>query len=86
MEVEASLRSSNIIQDLDIHCLRDHRPSNSIFIDLNMLTQRTTAKESCPKEFRLKEANLVDKKASASPWTNMAESLEQGKKMKKNKK
>ena len=63
-EAKAVLRSSTMVQDLDIRCLRGHHPSNSTASKVQ--TQETTVKELCLKESRPKEAKLVKEKAPAS--------------------
>ena len=80
-EAKVGLKSSTIVQDSDIHCSRNHRPSNSIVSKVQ--TQETSAKEPCPKQSRPKEAKPAKRKASALPRTNATESLEQEKKDKK---
>ena len=83
-EAKAGLRSSAMIRDSDICCLRGHRPSNSIASKVQ--TQGMSAKEPRPEESKIKKAKRAKKKAPAPPRTNAAESSEQGKKDKKDKK
>ena len=64
--------------------IRSYRPSNST--NSKVQTQETTAKDPHSKESRPKEAKSAEEKALASPRTNMAKSLEQGKRDRKNKK
>ena len=83
-EAKVDLRSSTMVQNLDICYPQGHRPSNSIASKVQ--TQETTAKKPRPKKSKPKEAKLAKKKAFALPWINMVESLEQGKKNRKKKK
>ena len=64
MEAKAGLRSSIMVRDLDICCLRGYRSSNNI--TSKMQTQRTTAKNSHPEESKVKEARLTLSQAKAS--------------------
>ena len=57
VEVKAGLRSSTMVQDLDIRCPKDHNPFNSITSKVQ--TQETTAKDSYPKEFKVKKVTLT---------------------------
>ena len=72
-EAKAGLRSSAMVQDLDICCPRGHRPSNSTIS--KMQTQGTTAKKPRLKKFKSKDTKAVR--------ANAAELLEQDKKVKK---
>ena len=54
---KASLRSSTMIRDLDICCLRGHRLSNSTV--LKVQTQETTAKNSYLEEAKVKEVRPI---------------------------
>ena len=84
VETKAGLRSSAIVQDLDIRCPQDHRLSNSTASKVQI--KGTSTKEPRPEESRTKEAKPAKEKAPALLRTNAAESLEQGKKDRKNKK
>lgn len=55
VESKVGLRSSIMIRDLDIHCFKDHRPSNSISSASKVFNQGMTIKELRPKEFKTKE-------------------------------
>ena len=81
---KAGLRSSAMVRDLDICCPWSHRSSN--ITASKVQTQGKSVKEPCLEESRPKEAKLPKKMATASPRANVAESLEQGKKDRKNKK
>ena len=83
-EVKAGLRFSAMVRDLDIRCFRGHCSSNSTASKVK--TQGTTVKKPYSEEFRPKEAKSAKKKAPILPQTNVAESLEQGKKDRKDKK
>ena len=61
-EDKAGLRLSTIAWDLDAHCPRDHRPSNSTV--LKVQTQEKISKKSKPKESRPKKAKLAKGKNS----------------------
>ena len=52
-----------MVQNSDIRCPRDHRPSNSIA--LKVQTQGTTGKKFKPKESRPKESKLIEDKNPA---------------------
>ena len=83
-DAKAGLRSSAMVRDSDIRCPRSQRPSNNTASKVQ--TQGTSAKKPRPKESRPKEAVPAKGKAPAPPRTNAAESSEQGKKDRKNKK
>ena len=83
-KAKAGLKSSAMVRDLDICCPRGHRSSNSTASKVQ--TQETSIKEPRPEESKTKEAKQAKRKATAPPWTNAAESSEQGKKDRKNKK
>lgn len=85
-EVKTGLKFSIMVQNLDIHYLRGHHSSNSNSIASKVLTKGTTAKELWLKECNAKKTKLANEKALALPWTNVAKSLEQGKKNRKDKK
>lgn len=85
-EIKTGLRSSITIRDLDIHCFKGYRSSNSAFIVLKVLTQGTTAKKSCSKESRPKKTKSTNRNAIILPRTNVVKSLKQNKKDKKYKK
>ena len=63
IEAKVGLRSSIIVWDSDIYCLKDHRFSNSTTSKVQ--TQKTTAKESKPEESKPKELKLAKGKISA---------------------
>ena len=73
-KAKRGLRSSTIVQDSDIRCSNNHRPSNSTA--LKVQTQRTTGKKSKPKESRPKESKLTEGK---NPTLPHSESTEPGK-------
>ena len=52
-EAKVDLRSSAMVQDLDIRFPRGHRPSISTASKVQ--TQGTTAKKLCPKESKSKD-------------------------------
>ena len=64
-EAKAGLRSSIMVQDLDIRCPRDHCPSNSTASKVQI--QGITVKESKSEEFRPKELKSTKNKKSAPP-------------------
>ena len=64
-EVKVGLKSSTMIQDLDICCSKSHRFSNSTASKVQI--QRTIAKESKPKESRPKESKSAEGKNPAPP-------------------
>ena len=80
----AGLRSSAMVQDLDIRCLQGYHPFNSTASKVQ--TQEMFSKEPRPEESRSKKAKPAKEKAPAPPRTNAAESLEQSKKDRKGKK
>lgn len=80
VEAKIDLKSSIIVWLSDIYYSRSHRLFNSVSTVLKVLTQGTTAKESCSKESMPKETKLANEKALIPPRTNVTESLEQGKK------
>ena len=80
-EAKTGLRSSPMVQDLDIRCLKGHYPSKSTASKVQ--TQGTLAKESRSEESRPKKAKPAKRKAPTSSRTNAAESSEQKKKDKK---
>ena len=53
-EAKTGLRSSAMVRDSDIRCLRGHRPSKSTASKVQI--QGTSAKEPCPEESRTKKA------------------------------
>ena len=63
-ESKAGLRSSTMIRDLDIYCLRGQRPSN--IIASKVQTQRITIKDSHPEEPKIKETKPTLPRAKAS--------------------
>ena len=65
-EAKAGLKSSTMVQNLDICCFSGHRPSNSI-------TSKIQTKEITAKEPRLKESKSKDTKAVRA---DVAEPLE----------
>ena len=73
-EAKMGLRSSAMVQDSDIRCLRSHRPFNSTASKVQ--TQGTSAKEPRLEESKTKEAKQPEGKAPALPRTNAAESSE----------
>ena len=78
VESKAGLRSSTMVRDSDIRCLKGHRPSNSTASKVQ--TQRTTTKDSHPEESKVKKTKLTPSRAEAS------KSFEQARKKKKKKK
>lgn len=74
------IRSSIMVWDSNIYCLKGHRSFNPISTNSQVLIQKMTAKKSRPKEFRPKEMKLANRKASIPPSTNVVESSEQNKK------
>ena len=75
-EAKAGLRSSTMVRGLDIRYSRDYCLFNSIVS--KMQTQKLSVKDF----FRPKELKAKDPK-SASPYTNIAELLEQKRKIEK---
>ena len=67
-EAKTGLRSSTMVQDLDICCPQGHRLSYNIF--LKVLIQGTTTKEPRTKEFRPKKTKLTNGKTPAPPRSN----------------
>ena len=64
-KAKMGLRSSTMVRDLNIRCLRGHRPSNCTA--LKMQTQGTTGKVSKLEESRPKEAKSAEGKNPALP-------------------
>lgn len=85
-EVKADLKSSIIVQNLDIYCLRSYHPSNSTSTTSKVLTQGTTAKESYSKDSRPKKKKLTYKKAPVPTQTSEIFRLRQEKKNDKKRK
>ena len=67
-EAKMGLRSSTIIQDLDIHCPQDYRLSHNT--SLKVQIQGTTAKKPRIKESRLRKAKLTNGKTFTSPYSD----------------
>ena len=67
-EAKAGLRSSTMVQNLNICCSRGHRLSYNT--SLKVKTQGTTAKEPRTKEFRPKEAKSTNGKTLTTPHSN----------------
>ena len=65
VEAKVGLKSSIMVQELDIRCFRGHRPSHNT--SSKMQTQRTTVKKPRTKEFRRKKAKSTDGKTPAPP-------------------
>ena len=57
VEAKAGLKSSNMVQNLDICCPRDYRLSNSIVSKVQ--TKRTTAKDFYLEEFKVKKVKPI---------------------------
>ena len=83
-ETKVGLRSSAMVQDLNICCSRGYCPFNSTASKVQI--QGTSAKEPRPEESRTEEAKLAEEKVFALLRTNAAEFSEQSKKNRKNKK
>ena len=83
-EAKASLKSSAMVRDSDIRYPQNQHSSNNTASKVQ--TQRTSAKKPRPEESRPIEAKPAKRKAPVPPRTNTAESSEQGKKDRKNKK
>ena len=79
VESKASLRSSAMVRDSDICCLRGHHHSNSIA--LKVQTQETTVKDSHQEKPKVKEVKPPSFRAAEA-----SKSLEQARKEKKMKK
>lgn len=67
-KVKKGLRSSIIIEDLDVHCSRSYCPSYIII--LKVYIQGFNTKKFLVKEFKLKKFNLVNKKPLAFSHSN----------------
>ena len=65
VKAKAGLKSSTMIQDLDIHYPRGHRSSKSTVS--KMQTQKTTAKESKPEELKPKKSKSAEGKNLTPP-------------------
>ena len=63
-KIKTGLKSSIIVQNLDIHCFKSYRSSNSTSTTLKMLTQEMAAKKSHFEGFESKKTKLANKKAS----------------------
>ena len=69
-ESKAGLRSSIIVRDLDIRCLRGHRSSNSTASKVQ--TQGTTTKDSHLEEPKVKKIKPTPFRAEASKPSEQA--------------
>ena len=78
MEAKAGLKSSTMVRDSDIRCLKGHHPSNSTASKVQ--TQGTTAKNSHQEEPKVKEV-----KPTLFRVAKASEPLEQARKEKKKK-
>ena len=78
IEAKAGLRSSTIVRNLDTHCPRGQRPSNSTAS--KMQTKGTTIKDFHPEEPKVKEAKPT------SSWAKASKSSKQTRKKRKKKK
>ena len=70
MESKVSLRFNTMVQNLDIHCRRGHRPSNSTASKVQ--TQRTTTKNSHLEEPKVKKIRPTLSRAEASKPSKQA--------------
>lgn len=74
-EVKISLKSTIMVQDLDIHCFQGHQFFNNTISKMQI--QRITAKDfSCPKKSKIKDLK------SAPPYSNIIEPAKEKNKQK----
>ena len=71
-KAKASLRSSTMIWELDVRCLKGHRPSHNTFSKVQI--QETTAKEPHTTKFRPKKVKQANGKALTPPRFECTES------------
>ena len=70
VEAKAGLRSSIMVRDSDICCLRDHRPSNSTASKVQ--TQETTIKDFYLEELKVKETRPTSSRTKANEPSKQA--------------